>query len=169
MIRVAPLPGAKGKGRLHFRGLAVPCALGPAGIRRIKREGDGATPAGTWRLTHGFFRADRMARPRSLAPLAPIGPNDGWCDDPKHHAYNRPVRLPFKAGHETMRREDRLYDVVFITDHNQSPRVRGGGSAIFFHVAKDGHKPTAGCVAILPEHMRRLLPQLPRRVALRIV
>lgn len=169
VLRVAPMPGAKGRGRLQIGGLSMPCALGPAGITRFKREGDGATPAGRWRLVAGFYRADRMARPHTLLPMIATQPRDGWCDDPRHPCYNRPVRLPFRAGHETMQRVDRLYDVVFVTDHNQRPRKRGGGSAIFFHIAKDGWPPTAGCVAIQPQQMRRLLPLLRKATDLLIV
>jgi L,D-peptidoglycan transpeptidase YkuD (ErfK/YbiS/YcfS/YnhG family) len=44
--------------------------------------------------------------------------------------------------------------------------VRGRGSAIFFHLATDDLGPTAGCVALRPQDMRRLLPRLGRRVAI---
>ncbi|MBL8573219.1 MAG: L,D-transpeptidase catalytic domain protein, partial [Hyphomicrobiaceae bacterium] len=131
IIRVAATPGARGRGRLHLGALVLPCALGPAGIVRRKREGDGGTPAGRWRLLAGYWRADRAPRPRCALPLAPIRPGDLWCDDPRHALYNRPARAPFAAGHETMRRDDRLYDVVLVIDHNQRPRIRGAGSAIF--------------------------------------
>lgn len=160
VLTVRAVPGAKGRGRLHAGGLVLPCALGPAGIVRRKREGDGATPAGRFRLVHAFWRADRHPRPPLALRLAPIRPGDLWCDDPRHALYNRPARAPFRAGHETMRREDRLYDLVIVTDHNQRPRVRGAGSAIFFHIARDGLTPTQGCVAIAPAAMRRLAPRL---------
>ena len=67
-----------------------------------------------------------------------------------------------------MRREDRLYDLVIVTDHNRIPRVRGAGSAIFFHIAREGFTPTQGCVAIAPEAMRRLAPRLARDAVLTI-
>jgi L,D-peptidoglycan transpeptidase YkuD (ErfK/YbiS/YcfS/YnhG family) len=44
--------------------------------------------------------------------------------------------------------------------------VRGLGSAIFLHIAREGFAPTQGCVAIAPETMRRLLPRLSRRAVL---
>lgn len=169
IIRVTAAPGAKGRGRLHLGALTLPCALGPAGILRRKREGDGGTPAGRWRLLFGYWRADRSPRPRCALPLAPIRPDDLWCDDPRHALYNRPARAPFSAGHETMRRDDRLYDVVLVLDHNRRPRIRGAGSAIFVHIARAGFSPTQGCVAIAPEAMRRLLPRLRRGAILRIV
>jgi L,D-peptidoglycan transpeptidase YkuD (ErfK/YbiS/YcfS/YnhG family) len=165
-LRATRAFGPPGRGRLHAGGLALPCALGPAGVKRLKREGDGATPAGRFRLLDAYWRADRAPRPRLFLPLAAIRPGDLWCDDPGAALYNRPARAPLKAGCEQMRRADRLYDVVVTLDHNQRPRVRGLGSAIFFHIAREGFAPTQGCVAIAPEAMRRLLPRLSRRAVL---
>ncbi len=55
------------------------------------------------------------------------------------------------------------YDIVLVLDHNQSPRVRGRGSAIFFHLTNTRSSTgTAGCIAISPADMRRLLPRLAR-------
>jgi L,D-peptidoglycan transpeptidase YkuD (ErfK/YbiS/YcfS/YnhG family) len=70
------------------------------------------------------------------------------------------VRLPARARHEELARSDGLYDVVLVLDHNQRPRVRGHGSAIFFHLTRNGDDPTAGCVAIARAQMLRLLPRL---------
>lgn len=165
-LRATRAFGPPGRGRLHVGALVLPCALGPAGVKRLKREGDGATPAGRFRLLDAFWRADRTPRPRLAPPLAPIREGDLWCDDPRAALYNRPARAPFEAGCERMRREDRLYDVVITLDHNQRPRVRGFGSAIFLHIAREGFAPTQGCVAIAPEAMRRLLPRLSRRAVL---
>jgi L,D-peptidoglycan transpeptidase YkuD (ErfK/YbiS/YcfS/YnhG family) len=54
-------------------------------------------------------------------------------------------------------------------DYNIRPAIRGRGSAIFFHLATDDLGPTAGCVALRPADMRRLLPRLARRVFIEIV
>jgi L,D-peptidoglycan transpeptidase YkuD (ErfK/YbiS/YcfS/YnhG family) len=53
-----------------------------------------------------------------------------------------------------------LYDLVIEIDHNTRPRVAGRGSAVFIHVAKPGFEPTAGCVAVTRDELRRLLNQL---------
>ena len=47
-----------------------------------------------------------------------------------------------------MWREDHVYDLTFVLDRNFSRRAKGRGSAIFFHLARPGLTPTAGCVAI---------------------
>lgn len=156
-IEVRPFARDKCKGRLFFGGITVPCALGRSGTTMIKREGDGATPIGTFELLNVYYRADRERRPRTGLPVEALQASDGWCDDPGHRRYNRPVELPFPAGHEVMWREDRLYDLVVVLDCNMHPAVRGRGSAIFFHVAREGYPPTEGCIAVAPEHMRLIL------------
>lgn len=148
---------AMSRGRLHFGGRVFDCALGKTGITARKREGDGATPAGSYTLLGGFFRADRLARPETLLPLRPTDPLDGWCDDAADARYNRPVRLPLAASHEALWRTDRLYDIVVVLDQNISPRIPGGGSAIFFHIAAPGFSPTEGCIAVSPATMRHAL------------
>ena len=85
-------------------GRVLPCSVGRGGVTTAKREGDGATPAGTHRIVGLLYRPDRMAAP---APWAePIGPGDLWCDDPAHPDYNHAVRAPFAASHEVLRRAD---------------------------------------------------------------
>jgi L,D-peptidoglycan transpeptidase YkuD (ErfK/YbiS/YcfS/YnhG family) len=149
--------------------MTFPCALGRGGVRAIKREGDGATPLARMRLLHGFFREGRAAARISPLPFRPIRARDGWCDAPGDRNYNRLVSLPYPASSETMTRDDRLYDCVIVLDHNISPRRRGMGSAIFFHIAREGFSPTEGCVAVSPRVMARLLPYLSPRTVLRVL
>ncbi len=156
------------QGRLQAGDVVIRCALGRSGLTRDKREGDGATPVGVFRLLDLRFRADRSAFIPCRLPRRPIRCDDGWCDDSRAPNYNRPVRLPSRAGHEDMWRQDELYDLVIVLDCNLSPRRKGRGSAIFFHCARPDLSPTAGCVALRKADMRRLLPRLGRRVALQI-
>ena len=125
------------------------CALGRSGLKQDKREGDGATPIGRFPLRRILYRMDRLSRPASDLPAEPIGPDDGWCDDPADAAhYNRAVRLPHPSSCERLWRSDGLYDVVVVLGHNDDPPLPGAGSAIFLHVAKPGYGPTEGCVAL---------------------
>ena len=137
------------------------CALGRSGIRRDKREGDGATPAGRFALRRLLYRADRVAPPPSPLPTAPIRREDGWCDAPGHPAYNRQVALPFDAGHERLWRDDEVYDLLVVLGHNDDPVVPGAGSAIFLHVARPDYAPTEGCVALALADLQGLLERLP--------
>jgi L,D-peptidoglycan transpeptidase YkuD (ErfK/YbiS/YcfS/YnhG family) len=167
-LRVRPRAGDRARGWLTAGPFRVPCALGPAGVVRLKREGDGATPAGRFPLLWAYYRSDRGGRPGGGVPLRPMRPDQGWCEDPASPRYNRPVRLPATDCTDRMWREDCLYDVVFVLDQNFSRRAKGKGSAIFFHLARTGLTPTAGCVAISPADMRRLAPRLARNCVMDI-
>lgn len=148
-----------------------PCALGRSGLVADKREGDGATPRGIWPLRRVFYRPDRLDAPpsvgRSGLPVRAITPTMGWCDDPDHADYNRLIELPHPARHETLWREDGLYDVVVVLGHNDSPPLRGHGSAIFLHCTRPdpdgahGFRPTAGCVALPRARLLAVLASLP--------
>ncbi|MAL79284.1 MAG: hypothetical protein CMN55_09255 [Sneathiella sp.] len=156
------------RGRLRFGELAFDCALGKSGITLQKREGDGATPAGRFPLRGLHFRADKMSPPATSLVSRPIEPEDGWCDDPGSEAYNRPVRLPFAARHETLWRGDDLYDLVVVLGHNDDPPVKGAGSCIFMHVARPDYGPTEGCVALKKADLLALLAALEADSALHI-
>jgi L,D-peptidoglycan transpeptidase YkuD (ErfK/YbiS/YcfS/YnhG family) len=156
-IRVHRSPLDPRRGRLVAGAISIPCALGRSGATHRKREGDGASPVGRFRVLQAFYRADRLPRPRTLLPLIAIGPQDGWCDDPRDRRYNRPIRLPDPARHERLSRQDGLYDVVLDLDFNRSPIHKGRGSAIFLHCAKPGFPPTEGCIAVDPRMIARII------------
>jgi L,D-peptidoglycan transpeptidase YkuD (ErfK/YbiS/YcfS/YnhG family) len=157
-IRVMPRPDDRRRGRLTCGPLTLPCALGRGGIRASKREGDGATPAGRFRLRRLWLRPDGGFARDCRLPWRLTRPHDGWCDDARHRRYNRPVALPFAASHERMWRDDGLYDAVIEIGWNDRPAIRGRGSAIFLHLARPGYTPTEGCVAVSRRDMRKLLP-----------
>ncbi|HEX4765678.1 MAG TPA: L,D-transpeptidase family protein [Lichenihabitans sp.] len=159
-ILVSRIAGSKTHGKLIWGTRVVPCALGRGGTIRAKREGDGATPVGTWTVIEVRWRGDRIARRRAGLPMRMTRPQDGWCDDPGSRLYNRPVTLPCRVGHEDLWRVDGLYDVVVVLDYNLRRPARGRGSAIFFHLTAPDRRPTAGCVAIDRAAMLRLLPRL---------
>ena len=146
-------------GRFDLAGREVRCALGRGGVieAEAKREGDGATPLGLWPIRRLLYRPDRGPGPATGLALAPIAPDDGWCDAPGDGAYNRPVKLPYPASAERMWRDDHLYDRVGVLAHNDDPPLAGLGSAIFLHLARPGYAPTEGCVALAAEDLEALL------------
>lgn len=136
-----------------FQGRRFPCTIGRGGITSTKREGDGATPRGQHRIVSLLYRPDRVAK-ALLPPWAePIRLGDLWCDASEHVYYNQPVRAPFCASHEAMRRADPLYDLVLTTDWNWPLAEPGKGSAIFLHTWRRPGYPTAGCLAFRRDHM----------------
>ncbi|RUM95586.1 L,D-transpeptidase [Pseudaminobacter arsenicus] len=169
VLTVRASPRDPCKGLLTAGNLVFACALGRGGISTNKREGDGATPLARMRILSGYFRRGHFSPRQARLAMTPIGPKLGWCEVPDDRNYNRPVRLPYAASHEHMLREDRLYDACLVLDWNISPRRRGRGSAIFFHLARPGFTPTQGCVAITARDMARLLPHLSRRTVLKVI
>ena len=145
-------PDCPTTGYLQAGSLVVPVALGRAGVAAQKREGDGATPAGSWPLRCVFYRRDTVSGLVCGLPQQPIRPSDGWSDDPRDPDYNRLVAFPptgsrcFSA--ERMWRDDDLYDIVVVVGHNDDPPVPGLGSAIFMHLARPDFSPTEGCIAM---------------------
>ncbi len=159
-LRVRTRPGERSRGWLLAGPVAIPVALGRAGIFANKREGDGATPRGTFRPLRLWWRPDRGQPPRTALPLRRIGPQDAWSEDPADRRYNQPVRRPPGAPGDRLRRKDHLYDLIVEIDHNTRPRIAGRGSAVFIHLARPGFAPTAGCVALEDRRLRWLLERI---------
>ena len=146
-------------GRVVWPGHEAKAALGKGGVRAAadKREGDGSSPLGVWPLRRVLYRPDRVPAPDTGLPVEAIRPEDGWCDAPGDHAYNRPVTLPYPAGAERMWREDDVYDLVVVLGHNDDPVIPDKGSAIFLHLARPDWSPTEGCVALARPDLEALV------------
>jgi L,D-peptidoglycan transpeptidase YkuD (ErfK/YbiS/YcfS/YnhG family) len=159
-LLVRARPGQPTRGWLIAGPVALPVVLGRGGIKANKREGDGGTPRGVFRLRRLWWRADRAPRPATLLPARRIRRDDAWCEDPRDRRYNQPIRLAAGDPGDRLRRDDHLYDFIIEIDHNTRPRIAGRGSAVFIHVARPGYTPTAGCVALSVSALKRLLPRV---------
>jgi L,D-peptidoglycan transpeptidase YkuD (ErfK/YbiS/YcfS/YnhG family) len=168
VIRVQTRPGDRTRGVLLAGPLAIPVVLGRAGIRANKREGDGGTPRGRFRLSRLWWRADRSPHPRTLLPTRRITPDLAWCEDTTDRRYNRPFRRSASEPGDRLWRNDRLYDFLIEIDHNSRPRIAGRGSAVFVHVARPERSPTTGCVALGAGMLRRLLVRAGRKTRIAI-
>jgi L,D-peptidoglycan transpeptidase YkuD (ErfK/YbiS/YcfS/YnhG family) len=139
-----------------------PAALGRGGIRALKREGDGGTPLGRFPVRQVLYRADRVQRPHTQLPVQAIRDDAGWCEDAADRNYNRLVKLSPRSKADRLKREDHLYDLVLVLGHNDRPRIKGRGSAIFVHLARPGLAPTAGCIALSRHDLVMLLAEASR-------
>jgi L,D-peptidoglycan transpeptidase YkuD (ErfK/YbiS/YcfS/YnhG family) len=153
--------------RLVGAGLDIACEIGRGGavVAADKREGDGATPLGEWRLRTVLLRPGTPVPPGQALPWRWIAPDDGWSDDPADPAYNRPVSHPHGFAAERLWRADGAYDVIVTLDHNDPP-VPGMGSAVFLHCFEG--RPTAGCVAAAKADLLALLGRVAADEVLRI-
>lgn len=131
--------------------------IGKNGLTEQKQEGDHATPIGIFPLRKVYYRADRLIKPKTILPVEPLSPRDGWCDDPQSPDYNRFVKLPHPARHEQLWREDHVYDLIVVMGYNDNPAISGRGSAIFMHLQRPDRTPTEGCLAFSESDLRTVL------------
>ena len=135
------------------------CSIGKAGFiaESNKQEGDGKTPCGKYSFLKVYYRPDRVDMPRTSLPTFPIHKNSAWCDDGCHSLYNGyfdlndPIASDIKSF-ENLWREDNLYDILIVVNHNYEPAVPCMGSAIFIHCTHKNesppYKPSRGCLKL---------------------
>ena len=123
----------------------------PAGRRGpIKREGDGRSPAGVFDMgtAYGYDRA----REGVSLPYVQATPELRCVDDPKSRHYNRIVSTADTAidwqSAEYMRRQDELYAIAIVVEHNTEQTEPGAGSCIFIHVWRGPDSGMTGCTAM---------------------
>ena len=133
------------------------CALGKGGLSAKKSEGDGTTPIGRFPLRCLLYRSDRLEKPNTMMAIRPLNVNDGWCDDPFDASYNQLVQRPFPSSHETLWRQDHIYDLIVPIGYNDAPVIPGKGSAIFIHVARPEYSLTEGCIALEKQDLLTVL------------
>ena len=137
----------KKNGLLIFGNYKFRCALGKAGTKKNKKEGDKATPRGIFTLGKIYYRSDRIKKIETSLKVRKIRKNMGWCHDPKNSEYNREINLNLIKEGENLFRRDHKYDLFIEINYNSNPVIPNKGSAIFLHLTKN-FEPTAGCIAI---------------------
>ncbi len=152
---------------LRFMGRRFARTVGRGGITDCKAEGDGATPRGMHRIVGMLYRPDRLKKPTDWA--VPIRPGDLWSDDIRDPDYNLMVKKPHEYSHELLRRADRMYDLIILTDWNWPHAAKGRGSAIFIHQWRGPGRPTAGCVGLSWTDLMWIAPRLQYQSRLVIV
>ena len=139
--------------RLHgLRGF-----VGRNGVTENKRESDGFTPAGMYRLGTAF---GIRTRPETKMPWRQVTPDSFWVDDPGSPAYNRWEEAPVGGGWKSAERlmdYPLEYAYAVVVDYNTRETVPGKGSAIFLHC---GTHPTSGCIAVREEDLLKILKWL---------
>ena len=154
----------KKSGIITFANRNYKCLLGKNGVTLDKNEGDLKTPLGIFSLRYVMYRCDRMKKPKTILPTHIIKKNHICCDDPNHNKYNKIFETKnFNLG-ERLWRKDSLYDILIVIGYNDTPIVKGKGSAIFLHLTKKNILKTKGCVAIKQKNMLDLLKYYPTKI-----
>ncbi|EEF57456.1 L,D-transpeptidase family protein [Pedosphaera parvula] len=130
-----------------------------------KKEGDGKSPAGMFRLSSAFGLAEPNEAKNVKLPYQPLSDLIECVDDVQSIHYNSIVdrskvdKVDWNSS-EKMREVGEQYRWGVVVDHNVNPRVAAGGSCIFMHIWKDAKTGTSGCTAMSRENMEKLLPWL---------
>ena len=149
--------GTHHKATAKFHQANIPCIIGNGGIGQKRREGDGITPAGCWKMAYFLYRADRILKPSSALAGYAIKTKDSWCDIPTSNRYNQPLAFTPAGSSEALWRTDNLYDIVIVLDHNTQPAISGQGSAIFIHLSGQNNSHTHGCMAFRKADLLKIL------------
>jgi D-alanyl-D-alanine dipeptidase len=160
-----PIPIVVGKNGLGWgAGVASARDAGRLGkLGPIKKEGDGKSPAGIFRLSTAFGYA-AQGLPGWKMPYMSLTPSVECVDDARSKFYNhvldRATVAPDWNSSEQMLRPDGLYRWGLMVDHNTEPVIAGGGSCIFLHLWLGNGQGTTGCTAMAQEQLEGVLARL---------
>ena len=136
-----------------------PARLGKNGLSSNRREGDGTTPTGTFRIGRTMYGND--PNPGVRFPYRRLRCGDWWDEDPDSPTYNSfqhvpcGTRPPFGGASEGMWQQPRPYPFLAVFEYNMRPVVPGRGSGMFLHAQTGG--PTIGCVSLRKNELRTVL------------
>jgi D-alanyl-D-alanine dipeptidase len=134
----------------HWEQLGGPVEIVVGKDAPVKREGDGRSPAGVFRLTQTFGFADSLPVAKEYLPLTPA---IECVDDVKSKHYAHIVdgsEVPVDWNSSEKMREISLYKWGVVVPYNMSDTKSGAGSCIFLHIRPASGNGTAGCTA-MPE------------------
>lgn len=136
----------------------VPCHYGKNGLSADRRDGDGTTPIGLFKVLYCFGNAPD---PGAGMTYREVQRTSYWSGEKED--YNTWVDL--EPGSREMKRSEYLYKFkisykyAMAIDFNTNPVVWGKGFAIFIHCDYLDDQTTAGCVAIEEQYMLRLVKE----------
>jgi L,D-peptidoglycan transpeptidase YkuD (ErfK/YbiS/YcfS/YnhG family) len=136
-----------------------PARVGRNGLSSNRREGDGTTPTGTFRISSTMY--GNAANPGVAFRYRRLRCGDWWDEDPRSATYNTfqhvacGTRPPFRLASEGMWQNPKAYPYLAVVEFNMRPTVPGRGSGIFLH-AQTGNA-TNGCVSLRRAELRGVL------------
>jgi|UniRef100_UPI0040496EE2 L,D-peptidoglycan transpeptidase YkuD (ErfK/YbiS/YcfS/YnhG family) len=130
---------------------------------RLKKEGDGNSPAGIFYLSGLFGYENISAKMTSMK----VDLQTFCVDDSKSAFYNQIVKTDTVkkdwASAETMRMKSDVYKYGIFVDYNIKPAIPNGGSCIFMHIWSGSTSPTAGCTAMKEADILKLIDFLDQK------
>lgn len=125
----------------------------------LKKEGDGRSPAGVFRLESLYGYGELQAK----MPYLQVDTNTFCVDDPRSKYYNQivsgdVVQKDWNSA-ETMRMESDVYKYGIVVGYNTGKAEPGAGSCIFMHLGQPGTT-TAGCTAMAEADILKIIQWL---------
>jgi D-alanyl-D-alanine dipeptidase len=123
----------------------------------LKKEGDGKSPAGIFRLSGLFGYQDIKSKMNSLK----VNERTFCVDDSKSDYYNQivstdTIKKDWDSA-ETMLMKSDAYKFGIFVDYNVNPAKPQAGSCIFMHIWSGSNSPTAGCTAMKEGDILKLI------------
>ena len=144
------------------------CSVGKNGLTSNKIEGDKKTPIGLFKISHLYYRKDRIKKPQTQLHCVSIKKDMGWCDDLTNKKnYNKLIKINKNIKHEKLYRKDKKYDFLIPIKYNFNNTILGKGSCIFIHLTKN-YSSTAGCIAIREKDFLIMLKILKKNTKIKI-
>ena len=157
----------KNKDKLIAGDFSFKCCIGKNGLNRNKKEGDGSTPLGIFKLGQLYWRQDRIRKPETKLKCKTINKNMKWCTDKNSKFYNKEFIKNKKIKHEKLFRKDYKYNYFIVIKYNYLKTIPNKGSAIFIHLTKN-YNPTAGCIGLKEKDLLILLKLITKQTRIRI-
>jgi D-alanyl-D-alanine dipeptidase len=159
----APILVVVGKNGLGWGAGVVADAGQRAASDPVKKEGDGKSPAGIFRLSTAFGYAAQEP-PGWKMPYLSLTSSVECVDDARSKFYTRVLDraavAPDWKSSEQMLRPDGEYRWGVVVDHNAEPVTAGAGSCIFLHIWLGPGVGTTGCTAMAQEQLEDVLARL---------
>lgn len=156
--------GPAWNGRLGKNGLIWGRGLHPLPANAAtKKEGDGRTPAGVFRIG-GAWGNDPSIRKHPQLAYRQVTSRDLWVEDAASQSYNKHLVLSHEPAtawekKQQMKQNDPAHALKLFIAHNATPGVvKGAGSSIFFHIWRGGGiNATTGCTTMEETKLRNLI------------
>ncbi len=131
----------------------------------VKREGDGRSPAGVFRLgpVFGYKPANEVQSMKM--PYLHVTEFTECIDDINSQLYNQivsrdTVEMIDWNSSEKMRELGVYYELGVVVEHNTDSIINGSGSCIFLHNWARPDETMAGCTAMAPENLKNIVSYL---------
>ena len=143
--------------------------IGKNGVTTKKKEGDGKTPLGEFEFGIILSRDPKIINKNGLKCIQ-INKNMYWVDDPNSKYYNKLVNIleVNKDWNSAEHLIDYTIQYEYLIEIKTNPNnIPGKGSAIFLHCTNN--LPTAGCIAIDKENMKKIIENLDKKTKIKVM